>query len=60
MDKTSEDEEETELHDEWKQVALVIDRLMFWSFLAITIIFTVVVLILIPAVQYASEEVEGL
>ncbi|XP_041374386.1 neuronal acetylcholine receptor subunit alpha-6-like [Gigantopelta aegis] len=58
--RSRREEQQTELHDEWKQVALVIDRLMLWSFLSITLVFTAVVLILIPVTQYGTGEDEGL
>ena len=51
VDKTRREVSEVELHDEWQQVALVIDRLMFWMFLIITLMFTMIVLVLIPVRQ---------
>lgn len=47
----SQEEEETvenDTNDEWRQVALVIDRLLFWIFLVINFISTFIILIVMP------------
>ncbi|KAL3998397.1 cation transporter family protein [Acanthocheilonema viteae] len=41
------------LTNEWRQVAHVIDRLLFWIFLICTVIITVILLVIIP-IQYRS------
>ncbi|KAJ8304992.1 hypothetical protein KUTeg_018575 [Tegillarca granosa] len=56
--KSDEEDIENEIIDEWKQVALVVDRLLFWSFLGITILSTVVLLVVVPIFSY--EEYKGL
>uniref|UniRef100_A0A0K0ERV6 Neuronal acetylcholine receptor subunit alpha-10-like n=1 Tax=Strongyloides stercoralis TaxID=6248 RepID=A0A0K0ERV6_STRER len=40
---------------EWKQVAQVIDRLLFWVFLFATIIITSTLLIILPLINYSFE-----
>ncbi|KAL6731984.1 hypothetical protein Aduo_002796 [Ancylostoma duodenale] len=41
---------------EWRQVAQVLDRLLFWVFLVATVIITFVLLLLIPAMHRSSYE----
>uniref|UniRef100_A0A9J2PQM9 Neurotransmitter-gated ion-channel ligand-binding domain-containing protein n=1 Tax=Ascaris lumbricoides TaxID=6252 RepID=A0A9J2PQM9_ASCLU len=43
------------LANEWRQVAQVIDRLLFWVFLVCTVIITLILLIIIPAVHRSME-----
>jgi nicotinic acetylcholine receptor len=43
---------EEDIISEWKQVALVVDRLMFWTFLLITIVSTLVILVFVPVSAY--------
>ncbi|CAJ0954853.1 unnamed protein product, partial [Mesorhabditis belari] len=43
------------LANEWRQVAQVIDRLLFWIFLIATTAITTTLLIIIPSVHYANE-----
>lgn len=47
---------ENDIVDEWKQVALVVDRLFFWLFLLLTIFSTIILLVVVPAFKYISEE----
>uniref|UniRef100_A0A914RZ08 Uncharacterized protein n=1 Tax=Parascaris equorum TaxID=6256 RepID=A0A914RZ08_PAREQ len=47
--KTLQDIYQT-LANEWRQVAQVIDRLLFWVFLVCTVIITLILLIIIPTV----------
>lgn len=49
--KSDEDDVEGDIVDEWKQVALVVDRTMFWVFFLITFIATIVVLGILPAMK---------
>ncbi|EJW80784.1 hypothetical protein WUBG_08308 [Wuchereria bancrofti] len=43
------------LTSEWRQVAHVIDRLLFWVFLICTLIITVILLVIIP-IRYRSSD----
>lgn len=49
------DDECEEISNEWRQVAQVIDRLLFWVFLVATVAITLVLLIIIPLVRHAQE-----
>lgn len=40
---------------EWKQVAQVIDRLLFWVFLFATVIITSTLLVILPLINYSFE-----
>lgn len=46
--KSDEEDNQTAIMDEWKQVALVIDKLLFWTFLFITISTVVGILVIVP------------
>ncbi|KAK0422424.1 hypothetical protein QR680_007564 [Steinernema hermaphroditum] len=46
------------LANEWRQVAQVIDRLLFWIFLVATVFITLLLLIIIPTVHRAMESDE--
>lgn len=54
--KSDAEDEETYIVDEWKQVALVVDRLLFWSFLCITIISTVILLVVVPGIRRYNSD----
>ena len=54
--KTDAEDAETDIVDEWKQVALVVDRLFFWLFLLITIFSTIILLVIVPAFKYITDE----
>ncbi|XP_050401430.1 neuronal acetylcholine receptor subunit alpha-6 [Patella vulgata] len=53
--KTDKEAEEEDLTDEWKQVALIVDRTMFYTFLFITLFSTLVILVLVPAASYVKS-----
>lgn len=44
--------------NEWRQVAQVMDRLLFWIFLTATLSITVMLLIAIPSIHRATESTE--
>lgn len=46
--KKDEEERESEVVNEWRQVASVMDRFLFWCFLTTTMIGTIMILIVIP------------
>ena len=50
--KSDDTDAEEDIISEWKQVALVVDRLMFWTFLLITIVSTLVILVFVPVSAY--------
>ena len=56
MQKSDAEDDETDIVDEWKQVALVVDRLFFWLFLLLTIFSTLVLLVVVPAFKYITDE----
>lgn len=49
------DDECEEIANEWRQVAQVIDRLLFWVFLLATVLITLLLLIIIPLLRHAAE-----
>ncbi|MFH4976710.1 hypothetical protein AB6A40_003419 [Gnathostoma spinigerum] len=55
LKKQQEEEEAQALADEWKQVAQVFDRLLFWIFLVCTLILTMVLLVIIPVCHRLSS-----
>lgn len=54
--KSDAEDAETEVVDEWKQVALVVDRLFFWMFLIITVVSSVIILVIVPSFKYVEDE----
>ncbi|KAL4227437.1 acetylcholine-gated cation-selective channel [Mactra antiquata] len=54
--KSDAEDAENEVVDEWKQVALIVDRLFFWLFLLITILSTVIILVIVPSFKYIAED----
>ncbi|KAK7492530.1 hypothetical protein BaRGS_00016196 [Batillaria attramentaria] len=59
VDRADAEEAEQSLNDEWKQAAVVMDRLMFWCFMIITIFSALVILVLVPAVKF-QEDTQGI
>ena len=59
--KRDEDDLETDIINEWQQVAMVMDRFLFWTFFGCTVITTVVMMVIIPVVRSytAMEQEEG-
>jgi hypothetical protein len=53
--KSDDTDAEEDIISEWKQVALVVDRLMFWTFLLITIVSTLVILVFVPVSAYDTS-----
>ena len=60
--KRDEDDQEAEIINEWQQVAMVMDRFLFWSFLGCTVVATVIMMVIIPVVRSytAMEQGEGI
>lgn len=54
--KSDAEDAETEVVDEWKQVALVVDRLFFWLFLFATVVSSVVILVIVPSFKHIEGE----
>lgn len=54
--KSDAEDAENEVVDEWKQVALIVDRLFFWLFLLITILSSVVILVIVPSFKYVADD----
>ena len=54
--RSDAEDAETEVVDEWKQVALVVDRLFFWLFMLITIVSSIIILVIVPSFKYISDE----
>uniref|UniRef100_A0A7E4ZU22 Nicotinic acetylcholine receptor subunit n=1 Tax=Panagrellus redivivus TaxID=6233 RepID=A0A7E4ZU22_PANRE len=46
------------LANEWRQVAQVIDRLLFWIFLVLTIVITAILLLVVPIWHYTRDDSE--
>ncbi|KAL8587493.1 hypothetical protein ACOMHN_000899 [Nucella lapillus] len=55
-EKREESEADEDINDEWKQAAVVIDRLMFWVFMFITLFCTFVILVLVPAAKFYEDK----
>lgn len=53
--KSDAEDAEMEVVEEWKQVALVIDRLFFWMFLVITVVSSVIILVIVPSFKYIED-----
>ena len=53
--KREEEEAEEDINDEWKQAAVIIDRLMFWVFMIITVFSAFVILVLVPAAKFTED-----
>ncbi len=49
------DDECQAMANEWRQLAQVIDRLLFWLFLVSTVVITLMLLIIIPFVLQSKE-----
>lgn len=56
VNKREEDEEREAIVDEWKKAAVVLDRLMFWIFMVITVFSTLVILVFVPASKFKEEK----
>jgi len=54
--KRDEDDSEVELINEWQQVAMVMDRFLFWFFLLTTIVATIIMMVVIPLLQVYTEQ----
>ncbi|XP_052792028.1 neuronal acetylcholine receptor subunit alpha-10-like [Mya arenaria] len=54
--KSDAEDAETEVVDEWKQVALVVDRLFFWMFMFITIVSSIIILVIVPSFKFISND----
>lgn len=55
VSKRDEDDRETDIVNEWQQVAQVMDRFLFWFFLSVTGLATLVIMVIIPLVRYIEE-----
>ena len=53
--KREEEEAEEDVNDEWKQAAVIIDRLMFWVFMVITVFSAFVILVVVPASKFHED-----
>ena len=54
IEKQKNEEERNELINEWKLMALIMDRLLFWLFTFFTVLSTVLCLIIIPCLKNAG------
>lgn len=54
--KSDAEDAEKDVEDEWKQVALVVDRVFFWMFLLLTILSTVIILVIVPSFKYIADD----
>lgn len=48
IDKQKQEQDRNEIVNEWKLMALIMDRLLFWIFTALTLISSVLCLIIVP------------
>ena len=51
IDKQKADDDKNEIINEWKLMALIMDRILFWLFAFLTIISTLICLIIIPCLK---------
>ena len=56
VSKRDEDDRENDIVNEWRQVAQVMDRFLFWFFFLLTGIATLVIMVLVPMMRYMKEE----
>ena len=54
--KRDEDDSENEIVNEWRHVAQVMDRFLFWLFLLTTVVATIVMMVIIPLLRYQDQE----
>ncbi|CAF3368314.1 unnamed protein product [Rotaria socialis] len=54
IDKQKHEEDRNEIINEWKLMALIMDRLLFWLFASLTILSTLLCLIIIPFLKNAG------
>jgi len=54
--KSDAEDAETDVMDEWKQVALVVDRLFFWLFFVITMLSTIIILLIVPSFKNIEDQ----
>ncbi|CAF3914274.1 unnamed protein product [Adineta steineri] len=54
MDKQKLEEDRNEIVNEWKLMALIMDRLLFWIFMTLTFVSTILCLIIIPLLKNAG------
>jgi hypothetical protein len=54
INKQQHEEDRNEIISEWKLMALIMDRLLFWLFALLTILSTVLCLIIIPCLKNAD------
>lgn len=54
--KRDEDDTESEIINEWRHVAQVMDRFLFWLFLFTTVVATIVMMVIIPLLRYQEQE----
>ena len=50
--KQEDDDVIEEIAQEWRVVAFVVDRALFWIFLLITVVATLFILVLVPIMRY--------
>ncbi|CAI4226524.1 unnamed protein product [Auanema sp. JU1783] len=56
--RQQKEDDSEKMANEWRQVAQVIDRLLFWIFLVATVMITSILLVFIPAIYRPSKEFE--
>lgn len=54
IDRQKNEEDRSEIVNEWKLMALIMDRLLFWLFTALTLLSTIFCLIIIPWLKNAG------
>ncbi len=57
--KRDEDDQENEIINEWQQVAMVMDRFLFWTFLMCTVVATLIMMVIIPVVRSYTAMEQG-
>ncbi len=54
INKKKHDEDRNEIINEWKLMALIMDRVLFWLFASLTMLSTILSLIIIPCLKNAG------
>jgi nicotinic acetylcholine receptor len=49
--RQQEEERVTSIKNEWKLIALIVDRVLFWVFTVLTFVSSVVLLVVIPVLK---------
>ena len=55
IERYESDDKDEALMYEWRQVAVAVDKVLFWVFFTGTLVSTLIVLVLVPVIKYSTE-----